>query len=324
MSYLVNRALVATSLCAATLLGSTAVQAQSPQEESSPTKYLRVSRDKDNKPETLETAVVSFAPKSGAKNVTVDLVGAIHIGDEAYFDTLNRLFQDYDVVLYEMVKPKDVTPQRGSKDRQQTPLALVQRMLPSMLDLSFQVDSVDYTPENFVHADLTPTELGEAMRKRGETRMSLFIKVVKEVMQQYQEEWATGGSLSGNVSDAEILSFLTRKEGAQQLKAMIAGKLEELGPDMGLGATLDSILIVDRNEAALKVLKEQLANRKNGKPLRIAIYYGAAHMSDMASRLTKDFQMQQGDISWVQAWDITRASKRSALEGLLQLLQQPQ
>jgi hypothetical protein len=324
MSFIFNRALVATSLCAATLLGSTAVQAQSPQEQSSPTNYLRVSRDKDQKPEALETAVVSFAPKSGEKNVTVDLVSAIHIGDDTYFDALNRLFEDYDIVLYEMVKPKDVTPTRGFSDREQTPLALVQRMLPSMLDLSFQVDSIDYTPKNFVHADLTPTELGEAISKRGETGMSLFVKVVQEMLQQYQKEWATGGSLSGNVSDAEVLSFLTRKEGAQQLKMMLADKLAELGPDLGLGATLDSILIVDRNEAAMKVLKEQLANQENGKPLRIAIYYGAAHMPDLASRLTSDFQMQQGDVSWVQAWDVTRASKKSALQGLLELLQQPQ
>ncbi len=324
MPHLTVRALIALVACAITLTGSKAAFAQDSSEKTLPEKYLRISRNKENKPQSLDTAVVSFAPKSGAKNVTVDLVGAIHIGDAKYFETLDRLFEDYDIVLYEMVKPKDKPPVHGLQNGDGSPLALLQRLLPSMLDLHYQVDSIDYSAENFVHADLTPEELGEAMRKRGENGMTLFIKVVKEVLQQYQKEWASGGSLSGNVSDAQILAFLTQKEGARQLKEMLAEKLDEFGPDMGLGATLDSILIVDRNRAAMKELKNQLANHDGKKPLRIAVYYGAAHMPDMASLLTDEFGMQMRDISWVQAWDMTRTPKTSALQGLMQLLQQGQ
>lgn len=48
----------------------------------------------------LQTGVGSYRNKDG---VTVDLIGAIHIGDKAYYERLNRRFTRYDAVLYEMV-----------------------------------------------------------------------------------------------------------------------------------------------------------------------------------------------------------------------------
>ena len=53
----------------------------------------------------LQTSIVRFADDKGD---TVDLVGAIHIADHAYYDLLNERFKKYDSLLYEMVKPKDV------------------------------------------------------------------------------------------------------------------------------------------------------------------------------------------------------------------------
>ncbi len=324
MPRLIVLSLLALSLCVASLTGNRALRAEDSQNRSKPQKYLRITRDDDKKPRSLETAVVSYVPKTGDRPVTVDLVSAIHIGDDEYFNSLNRLFKEYDVVLYEMVKPKDVKPVRGFRDREPNPLAVLQRMLPSMLDLEFQVDSIDYSPKNFVHADLTPKQLAAAMEKRGETGMTLTIKALMEILQKYQSEWSQDGRLGGNISDAELLSMLTRKGGARQMKEMLADKLAELGPNISLGGTLDAILIADRNEAALKELGRQLKQRDDGKPLRIAIYYGAAHMPDMAAQLTKRFDMKPGPVKWVQAWDIRRESKTSVLEGLLQLLQEVQ
>lgn len=48
----------------------------------------------------LETAVVTM---QNAKGVTVDLVGAVHIADAAYYTELNTLFETYDALLFELV-----------------------------------------------------------------------------------------------------------------------------------------------------------------------------------------------------------------------------
>src|SRR5687767_12127019 len=53
---------------------------------------------------TLETSIVRYANDEGD---TVDLIGAVHVGDRAYYDLLNERFKNYDALLYEMVKPRD-------------------------------------------------------------------------------------------------------------------------------------------------------------------------------------------------------------------------
>ncbi|MEM6313496.1 MAG: hypothetical protein AAF743_05390, partial [Planctomycetota bacterium] len=43
----------------------------------------------------LQTSIVSYRNDAGQ---TVDLIGAVHIGDTAYFQTLNDRFADYDAL----------------------------------------------------------------------------------------------------------------------------------------------------------------------------------------------------------------------------------
>src|SRR3954465_7134407 len=65
--------------------------------------FLRLVRDESGEPLRMETAVVRYRFKDAAKkDVTVDLVGAVHIAEKSYYDQLNKLFDDYDVVLYEL------------------------------------------------------------------------------------------------------------------------------------------------------------------------------------------------------------------------------
>src|SRR5437868_5697584 len=54
----------------------------------------------DAKGAQLQTAIVTYR---NAEGVVVDLIGAIHIGDKAYYDALNRRFTTYEELLYEMV-----------------------------------------------------------------------------------------------------------------------------------------------------------------------------------------------------------------------------
>ena len=70
--------------------------------------FLRITRSSEGEPRSLDTAIVRYeGEKASSGGLAVDLVAAVHIGSEQYYTTLNRLFRDYDVVLYELVAPEN-------------------------------------------------------------------------------------------------------------------------------------------------------------------------------------------------------------------------
>src|SRR2546423_4273703 len=126
----------------------------------------------------FETAVVTYRNKDGA---TVRLIGAIHIGEKSYYDSLNKTFQSDDAVLYEMVKPKDAgTPEPGQKS--DNPINQLQHMMKDVLELDFQLDDIDYSKPNFVHADMDAETFKRMQEERGETFQELIIKQIMHAL----------------------------------------------------------------------------------------------------------------------------------------------
>ena len=118
--------------------------------------FLRLSRDADGEPVSLDTSIVRYresaesAARAGRRPVEVDLVGAVHLGSGAYYDTLDRLFRGYDAVLYELVAPENArVPKPGRKPA--GAIGSAQQGLTKMLGLEFQLEQIDYTARNFVH-----------------------------------------------------------------------------------------------------------------------------------------------------------------------------
>src|SRR5579862_1393369 len=113
----------------------------------------------------LETAIVTYKNDAGA---TVDLVGALHVGEKGYYDGLNKKFESYDALLYEMVKPKGMRPP-GPGEQSHSAVSSFQRFLKNVLALDFQLDDIDYTRKNFVHADLDAETFQSLQKERGES-----------------------------------------------------------------------------------------------------------------------------------------------------------
>ena len=100
----------------------------------------------------LETSDVTYRNADG---VTVRLVSAVHIGEKAYYEAMAKSFEGDDAVLYELVKPKDAPPPLpGERPASGSGVGEIQRMLKEVLKLDFQLDAIDYSARNFVHADL--------------------------------------------------------------------------------------------------------------------------------------------------------------------------
>ena len=111
-------------------------------------KFIRVRRDDDNRPATMETAVISYTSKT-RPGVTIDLIGAVHIGDRSYYDELNKQFEKYDVVLYELVAKEGTRiPKEGRTEKSSHPIGMMQDGMSTILELSHQLACIDYTKEN--------------------------------------------------------------------------------------------------------------------------------------------------------------------------------
>jgi hypothetical protein len=102
-------------------------------------------------------------------------------------------------------------------------------------------------------------------------------------------------------SDGELLMALFAPDRPLRLKRILATQFEDLEEQMSIfEGPSGSTLITQRNKRALEVLRRQL-DQGHG---RIAIFYGAGHMSDMAKRLEQEFGLQYDSSRWLTAWNL--------------------
>lgn len=271
--------------------------------------FLRLSRDEAGQLDSLDTSIVAYtedaraAARAGRKPVTVDLVAAVHLGGADYYETLDRLFADYDAVLYELVAPPNERPRPGRKPS--GAIGSAQQGLTKLLGLEFQLENINYTAANFVHADLSPTEFQQAMTKRGESWWSMFTKIMKESVARAER----GETAAPEMGVGELFGLLFGGGADRQvrLRRMMAEQFSDMAVlTNAFGGEEGSTLITDRNAAALAVLKKRIARGDS----RIAIFYGAAHMDDFDRRLQEDFALQPGETVWLEAWDLREPAPR--------------
>jgi len=264
----------------------------------------------------LETADVTF---KNADGVTVHLVSAVHIGEHAYFEALNESFKARDAVLYEMVKPRDSGAPNLADDQQTRSHSMVsefQRMLKDTLNLDFQLDVIDYTRPNFVHADLDAETFAAKQAARGESFMTLMLQQMMRAMSQPPPDNANQQDPTAAAEDQldGLIRMICRPDHERQLKLMVAKNLADIEETaMGLDGPGGSAILTDRNDACMAKLKETLAAGKKD----VAIFYGAAHMPDLSKRLAAmGFKPLATD--WRLAWDLAiRTDQPSAVEQIL-------
>jgi hypothetical protein len=266
-----------------------------PAEKPSKGQFLRLVRDAQGHEESLQTAIVRLAPQAAAAGaVRVDLIAAVHIADKSYYEKLNREFRNYDVVLYELVAAEGTRIPKGGRKSSGNPLSAVQKGMKDLLELEFQLDQIDYTAKNMVHADMSPEQFAKSMRDRGESIWDIVGRMIVYAMSKQN----SGGD---GLSDAQVLFALFDKNRALTLKRLLAEQFEDMeGMTVALEGPNGSTLLGQRNKTALAVLRKQMAAGKQ----KIAIFYGAAHMPDMQKRLAADFGLHPVDVRWLSAWDL--------------------
>ncbi len=259
--------------------------------------FIRIEKSEDGKPLSLDTAVVSY--KAGSQGAQVDLIGAVHIGEASYYRELNRLFDQYDVLLYELVAPEGTIVSAKAQQESSNPISFLQKSMKNFLGMESQLEKVDYSKKHFVRADMTPTQMAKKMEERGDTALTIALSTMVDVMRQQNKAAQNPQDNPLMSSDMGLMELL---ENPHKAKLMMAQQFVSTGSlDEALGGSLNQLLVIDRNAEAIKGLQKQLAQGKQ----RIGIFYGAAHLPDLEKRLVSDFSMTKGETRWIKAWDLT-------------------
>jgi hypothetical protein len=310
MSYPVR--LLIGSLCL--LLGSGGVARAKTPVIVAPVSAIRETTDSKAQPLAFETALVHFQSVKGP-TLSVDLVAAVHFGEVGYYRALNQRFKGYDAVLFEMVAPDDPTdphrlgnylrlhqklralhPDRAENDNM---LSRIQVQLAHLLGLVFQLDLIDYGANNFVHADITPSEFSKSMRDRGESIQQILLRALKSSLADASEPTAD------DLDELSLLRILFRGPNPHDriaMRRMLAASFKDVKRiDAVLEGPGGSTLLSVRNNRVIKVLRQEL---KKGHH-HIAIFYGAAHLPDLERKLQGKFGLVCTGVKWLKAWNLS-------------------
>ena len=264
-------------------------------------KFLRYVPD-NNGGGALQASVVSYRNDAG---IRVDLIAAVHIADAKFFHELSKSFTQYDSLLYEMVKPEGFTPTTQPTTSTASDIArpmgwvsVLQHFMKDTLNLSFQLDEIDYTRPNFVHADLSLEKFQQMQQARGESMLTLMFQ---EMIRQMSQDDSNADDQPGL---GDLLVAMQSPDRPRQLKLLLAKQFAQIDElSAGLEGPNGSVILTERNKAAIAVLKQRLAAGDH----KIGIFYGAAHLKGMEKILTEQMGFHQvGEPQWRTAWDLAK------------------
>jgi hypothetical protein len=265
--------------------------------------YVRMAEDE--KSIRLEICVTSFTLPDGR---VVDLFGVVHLADASYYQEVDRRLAGYDSVLFELVGDPEALqkPDTVLKDQpaRPNPLRGLQQGIGNVFKLTFQLEKIDYTRPNFVHADASAEEFAKMQADRGESMMKLLLKSFQLSGDPALQEKLKDAN---NIGLGDMVMLFYSDKSMQRIKAVFARLLadsEELLNGKMFGE--DNAIIHGRNEVALKKLDEVLADPAKK---RVAVFYGAGHMPSMETDLTTRLKAVRGKEEWLPAWTMPAQPK---------------
>jgi Type II secretion system (T2SS), protein G len=186
----------------------------------------------------------------------------------------------------------------------------IQDKLARALGLQFQLNAIDYDRAHFLRADMSMDEVERALKTRGVAGADIF------------------GLLDGSSPLAKIADLLfgllrlssTMQETVRAIIIKVVSLSDELmAASAGEQGDLMKVLIDDRNVRVMEVFEE--VHRRPGVE-SIAIFYGAGHLPDLATRLQRDFDYRPGERQWFTAFSADLSRTGMTAEQLDALIEQ--
>jgi len=246
-----------------------------------PASWVRAVRD--GPAGSLDVAAGAFERADGRR---IYLVGAVHVAHTDAFAAQQSLLDSMDLVLWEGVGGKD-KPDPEVMARFDV-LFKTQVLLKNILDLEFQLDEIDYARTFWRNSDMQLAEVQAELDRRG-----LSILPNEELFQ------AVFGTLFRFVDPARVPRNAALGRTYRGAVAPLMADTERLFERAGAEG-LKEVLILERNRKVMRDLAAVLGEAQ--PPRRIGIYYGAAHLPDMARALQQELGFRWVGVHWVPAW----------------------
>lgn len=290
------------------------------------TKFLRLLTDEYQEPVALQTATARYVKldDKGKVQFEVLLESVIHVGDTSYFRGFQKRFERYDRVLYESVFKEE---KREPTDELPSGFRMLQQLSIGTLGLAYQYEEIDYKANNLTLADLSPAQIEERMKERGDDQTVLLADMLTHLIKKMSEatagEPATTETSSTDTPVArqqmdpkELISVFTDPDGIMKIRRWMATGLVGSGLlESSLPSSVHKMIIGDRNDRVLSMLEDEI---KKGSR-RIAVFYGVGNMADLERRLIGQLGLKRANVNWRNAWDLRDGAVEGApLEGLLE------
>ncbi|MSR46165.1 MAG: hypothetical protein EXS13_03720 [Planctomycetes bacterium] len=252
-----------------------------------PTSYVRFEPPREGQAGALSTGIARFFHEP--TRTTLFLVGAVHVGDPDYYARLQDVLDSSDVVLFEGVGPSaGEAPPAAEEIARFDALFQLQLKLKDLLGLQFQKDGLDYRRPNWTNADVDLGALHAQLEARG-AALPTDHPLVRALLHM-----VLGGIDAAQLDREPRLRAMVKRQAA----AALATADQLLGGSM---PALNEVLVDWRNDAALAVLDSEVAAGERGR--WIALFYGAAHLPDFATKLAaRGYEFQSA--TWLRAWRV--------------------
>jgi hypothetical protein len=272
----------------------------------------------------LQTLSAEYKSPDG-KGPSVWLIGVAHLGSREYYDAIQKRLDSQSAVLFEGVGGEKLTSGAKAESGIQTQLA-------NALGLLFQLDAIDYKRAHFINSDLTVDKLNDAVSKRSAATAAIADAEKKQVapgksdsvtpapgepakpLQKVDNQTFNSlmDAIRGEGEMAESLGGMigllgSTPEMRETTKLMLVEALGQAGEiiDLAKAASPElkdmfEVLLTERNAEVLRQLDAQIAKLKAGQS--VAVFFGAAHMDEIAERLTAQLHYTPAKQEWDTAF----------------------
>lgn len=276
-------------------------------------RWFRLKRE-NGSPAALQTSIVRYTglykdADGVEREISVDLIGAIHLAERSYYDSINAEFKEYETVVFELISPKGVDPKltiraereaQEKKTREFHPLnivSLVQVWMSRALGLVYQIDGIDYLADNLKRGDIDAEDFliqllanGDAVNFVLDTFFASFLAEKDGVF----EAWSIALLVSHDRQKT-----LRRLMAVQLLDSALA-EIEKSSKKTN-GMERENVIIHLRNKKAIEAVETELRAGRS----KLAIFYGAAHLPDLEKRLESELKLTRDpNTRWFTAWDL--------------------
>ncbi|HAM70902.1 MAG TPA: hypothetical protein DCM86_04585 [Verrucomicrobiales bacterium] len=240
---------------------------------------------------------------------TLWLAGASHIGSPEYYRELQQLLDAQGVVLFEGVRATEHSNGSGGMEDKEALENSLQGAIAGSLGLVFQLVAVDYSRAHFRNSDLSIPELQRLVQKslaspradESDQEAGVQFSVLMQALDG--QSWLNGVArvLLGFIHAAPKLQALAKMT-LIEVMGRVAGDLDSLAGGNPAMKKLLAILVDARNQRVVEDLRRVLEHREGTRG--VAIFYGAAHMTDFEARLERQLGFRPREERWLTAFAV--------------------